>query len=68
MLKISLKSARVNAELTQKEVAVALKVSNKTVGSWEDGKTFPKPEQIDALCNLYGVSYDNIKFLPINSL
>ena len=68
MLKISLKSARVNAGLTQKEVAETLDVSNKTVCSWEKGETFPRTDQIDALCNLYGVSYDDIKFLPANSL
>lgn len=68
MLKISLAAARVNVGLGQKEVASLLNVSNKTVCNWENGKSFPKPEQIDALCNLYGVSYDNIKFLPNNSL
>lgn len=68
MLKISLKAARVNAGLSQKEVATILNVSNKTINSWENGKTFPDAEKIDALCKLYGVSYDNIIFLPNNSL
>lgn len=68
MLKISLKAARVNAGLSQKEVADKLNVSNKTVCSWENGETYPSAEKIDALCNLYGVSYDNINFLPNNSL
>ena len=68
MLKISLEAARVNAKLSQKEVAEILKVSNKTVCSWENGKTFPSAEMIDKLCKLYGVSYDNINFLPNNSL
>ena len=66
--KITLEAARVNAGLTQKEVAEELKVSNKTVGSWEKGITFPAADKIDALCNLYGVSYDNIIFLPNDSL
>lgn len=68
MLKISLKAARVNAGLTQKEVALHCKVSNKTVCSWENGETFPSAEKIDILCSLYGISYDNINFLPTNSL
>ena len=68
MLKITLRAARVNAGYSQKEVAVLLKVSNKTICSWEKGETFPNAEQIDALCKLYSISYDNIIFLPTNSL
>lgn len=68
MLKISLKAARVNAGLSQKEVAKILGVSNKTIHSWENGDTSPATKYIDALCKLYGVSYDNINFLPIDSL
>lgn len=62
MPRLSLKAARVNAELTQKEVAKILNVEEKTVWNWENGKTFPKPPQINALCELYGVKYDYIRF------
>ena len=68
MLKITLKAARVNAGYSQKEVAKKLNVSNKTISSWESGETFPSAEKIGALCELYGISYDNINFLPNNSL
>lgn len=68
MPRMTLKAARVNANMTQKEVAEALNVSNKTIGSWEKGITQPKPEQIDMLCTLYGVAYDNLNFLTTNSL
>lgn len=68
MSKITLRAARVNAGLTQKEVAEKLKVSNKTVWAWESGKAMPKVDKIDAICNLYGRSYDEINFLPINPL
>ena len=68
MLKITLAAARVNAGLTQKEVADMLDVSNKTVCNWENGKGYPSPKQIDMLCEIYGISYDNIIFLPTNSL
>ena len=68
MLKISLKAARVNAGLSQKEVVNTLNISNKTLTNWENGKSFPNAEKINALCNLYGLSYDNINFLPNNSL
>lgn len=62
MLKISLKAARVNAGLSQKEVAKFLKISNKTVHNWENGDTSPSAKHIDALCELYKVEYDNLNF------
>lgn len=48
--------------LTQEDVAKAVGVTKKTVGSWESGKTLPKLEKIEPLCNLLGVQYDNIKW------
>lgn len=68
MAKITLKAARVNAGLTQKEAAEKLKISNKTLCAWECGKTMPNVNKIDDICELYGRSYDDIIFLPINSL
>lgn len=63
MAKISLKAARVNANLRQTDVASKLNVAVSTVRNWESGKTFPKQPVIEKLCGLYGVSYDNIDFL-----
>lgn len=68
MSKFTLKAARVNCGLTQKEAAKRLNVSNKTLCYWENGVTMPKANKIDAICTLYGVAYDNIIFLPSNSL
>ena len=62
MPQITLKAARVNAGLTQSEVAEKLKISAGTLKNWERGKTFPKQPQIEALCELYGVTYDNLFF------
>ncbi len=59
-MRISLKAARINKGYTQEQVANAIKVTKKTVGSWEKGKTMPKIDKIEALCTLYGVSYDDI--------
>ena len=66
--KISLEAARVNAGYSQKEAARNLGVSNKTLSLWESGKTFPKADKIVAICKLYGMAYDNIHFLPNDSL
>lgn len=62
MKKISLKAARVNAGYSQKDAAVQLGISNKTLCSWENGKTFPDQPMIEKLCGLYGVTYDMIDF------
>lgn len=62
MPQITLKAARVNAGLTQSEVAGKLKISTGTLKNWEKGKTFPKQPQIEALCELYSVTYDNLFF------
>lgn len=67
-MKITLAAARVNAGLTQKEAAAMLGVSNKTICSWEKGASFPDAQQINDICELYVVSYDNINFLPSNPL
>ena len=68
MAKMTLKAARVNAGLLQKEAAALLEVSNKTLSSWENGTTVPKANVIDKICNLYNVDYDNLIFLPTNPL
>lgn len=68
MPKITLKAARVNKGMSQKAAAMKLGVSNKTLWSWENGISVPNQIYIDRICELYGVSYDNISFLPCNSL
>ena len=62
MPQITLKAARVNAGFTQSAVAERLEISISTIKNWEKGKTFPKQPQIEQLCELYGVAYDNIFF------
>ena len=64
MLKISLAAARVNRGFTQREVAEKLGISTKTLVNWENGITFPTIERVYELCELYGVSVDNLIFLP----
>lgn len=62
MPQITLKAARVNVGLTRAAVAEKLDISISTVKNWENGKTFPKQPQIEQLCEIYGVAYDNIFF------
>lgn len=62
--KITLKAARVNVGLAQKQAAALLDISNKTLCGWENGERFPTPVYIDMMCDLYGISYDDISFCP----
>ena len=62
-IQISLAAARVNAEMTQEEVARSMKVSKQTIVNWEKGKIIPKPAQLEMMCRLYNIGVDYI-FLP----
>lgn len=60
--KISLKAARVNADMTQEEAAKLLNVNKSTIASWENGKTQPKYTQSVKLSKIYGIPYDCLNF------
>ena len=62
-LQISLAAARVNAEMTQEEVAQRLRISKQTVINWEKGRTIPGVPEIETLARIYGIPQENI-FLP----
>lgn len=64
MGQITLKAARVNAKLRQIDVAKAIGVAKATVISWEQYKTVPRVDQVEALCNLYGIGYEFIQWKP----
>lgn len=59
--KISLKAARVNANLTQTEVAEAMNITRETLRNWENKITCPSKVQYDKLLELYNVPYNSIK-------
>ena len=62
-LQISLAAARVNAGLTQEDVAQEMQISKQTVVNWEKGRVKPKLAQLEMMCRLYSIGLDNI-FLP----
>jgi DNA-binding XRE family transcriptional regulator len=68
MAKITLRAARVNAGITQKAASDAVGVSNKTMVKWEKGTAFPNVRQALVLCRLYGLTFDDIIFLPSEPL
>ena len=55
MPRISLEAARVNAKLTQKELAEELGISNVTVVNWEKGVTEPTLSQLRKISQLSGI-------------
>lgn len=65
-VQISLAAARVNAGLTQSDVARKMNVGKQTIVNWEKGKSEPKMSQSRKLSDLYGIPLDNI-FLPCKS-
>ena len=50
--KIRMAAARVNAGLTQEQVAKEMQVSKNTIVNWENGKIEPKPAQFYMFCEI----------------
>lgn len=63
---ISLAAARVNAGMTQEDIARAMGVSKTTVVNWEKGKVVPGIPEMEMMSRLYGIPQDYI-FLPCYS-
>jgi len=66
-MEITLKAARVNAGLSQKEAAKKIGISKDTLGKYERGISFPDVLVINAIEKIYGVKYSDIIFLPKNN-
>ena len=60
MPQISLKAARVNANLTQAEVAKRIHKSKQTITNWESGKTKVSAADLLVLCEMYKISQSAI--------
>lgn len=65
-MQISLAAARVNAKLTQEDVATKMKVGKKTIINWEKGWSTPSFADVSMLSDIYKIPIDNI-FLPKKS-
>lgn len=63
---ISFRAARINSNMTQKEVASALHVSPASVCKWETEKVKPPFTAAKVLCDLYGLDMRNISELNVN--
>lgn len=63
-MQVTMKAARINKGLTQKEAAERLGISLTTLSNYECGKSFPDVPVIQKIEKLYSVSYNDIIFLP----
>ncbi len=62
MDRMSMKALRIDRGMTQEEFASAVNVTKKTVGSWENGKTHPKLDKIEIICEVLNVPYDSVRW------
>lgn len=62
--KITLKGARANKNMKQRELASLVGVSRDTIGKWEKGSSFPNANQIAKLEKALNIEYKDIIFLP----
>lgn len=62
-MKISLRGARLERNLTQAQASQKIGVTKETISNWEKGRTAPTAPQLIKLCELYGVQITDI-FLP----
>ncbi len=64
---ITLKSASVNKGLTQVKAAKLIGITPDTLSNYERGKSYPDVPIIQKMEQVYGVSYSELIFLPINN-
>ena len=66
--KVTLSTARKHAGLTQKKLANLCGVSVSTIANWENYKSEPTVSQAQMLGKICGINYDDIIFLPQNTV
>lgn len=62
MGKLTLKAARVNAGLTQKQAAQKIGISPTTLHNYESGKSVPNIATLQRIEDAYGVEYKDLFF------
>lgn len=62
--KIILKAARVNANMTAKQVGEIIGKTEKTILNWENGLTAIPANQFNKLCEIYNINSDFVN-VPI---
>lgn len=68
MTKLTLKALRINTGLSQEAAAKKLGIAPSTLSKWENAKSFPNAVEISEIEQLYHTSYNDIIFLPNNTV
>lgn len=66
-MKLTLKAARVNKGLTQKDAAKLMGVSRNVISNWERQISFQDVLQVKRIEEVYGLQFQEIIFLPSES-
>lgn len=61
---MTLRAARVNKLLSQAEAAKLLGISEQKLRGFESGKKFPDVPMVKRIEEVYGVPYNDLIFLP----
>ena len=61
---VTLKAARTNKGLSQKEAAKLIGISEATLSNYERAIRFPDIPILKKIEDVYGIEYSNINFLP----
>lgn len=61
---ISLKAARINMNLTQRDAAAKLGIDRATLQHYESGDTVPNWAMVKKIEELYAISADYLRFTP----
>lgn len=65
-MRLSLKTAREINKMTQEEAAKRIGISTDTLGNYERGKSYPDVPVLKKIEQVYGVTYNQIIFLPLD--
>lgn len=66
-MRVTMKAARTNADLTLDDAANALNISVQTLINWEKGRSEPVISQAYKLATLYGADINDIIFFESES-
>ena len=65
-MKMTLKTAREINGFSQSAAAKQLGISQDTLSNYEKGKSYPNIQILNKIEKIYGVSYNQLIFLPLD--
>ena len=65
-MRVTIKAARINKNLTQSAFAKAIGVGVRTVQNWETGASSPRADKMPEICKVLGCETNDSIFLSTN--